>query len=144
MSAPYHLDAEGRPLACPECRGHGYVVDLIGEIRVCTREECVRKRAVEILEEGHGGAKGADVKDLFPGLSGMLKGNTEFRKLAGSFVMGGIAGVVAKMGSDLLTEAAKKGELKDLKLYDPGPPFLGPPPGAAKRAKKKPSRRKSR
>jgi len=129
-------------LACPECRGHGYV---IGEVRPCRREECVRAKAVEILEEGQGSGKDRGA-DPFDALGGLLKGNTEFRKLAGSFVMGGLAGVVAKLGSDLLTEVAKKeektgGSLKLPKLLPYEPPV--PTPSAVPaRAKMKPSRRR--
>lgn len=140
MSAPY-FDEQGRLLpVCPDCRGLGYVVDLIGEVRPCRREECVKKKAVEILEEGHAAGDGS-AANPFGGLKDMLKGNTEFRKLAMPFVMGGIAGVVAKMGSEILEKAMKEEKTKGANPFEL-PPLLGPPPGS-RRAKKKPSRRKS-
>lgn len=147
MAANYDIDENGvfiRP--CSECRGLGYVVDLIGEVRRCSQEECVKKRAVEVLEEGQEGKdRGASPKDFFDGdvLGGLLKGNPEFKKLAGSFVMGGLAGVVAKLGSDIIAEAAKKEE-KTKGSKPLLPPLLGPPPSRATRRAKKPSRRRSR
>lgn len=127
---------------CPECRGLGYVVDLIGEVRRCSQEECVKKRAVEVLEEGQEGRdRGASPKDFFDGdvLGGLLKGNPEFKKLAGSFVMGGLAGVVAKLGGDIIAETAKKEE--KTKASNPLlPPLLGPSPTHT--TKKKPLRKR--
>jgi hypothetical protein len=104
MAAEYNINEDGVFIQnCPDCRGLGYVVDLIGEVRACRREECVRKKAVEILEEG-GGDKLPEGDAGLNLMRDLLKSDT-----ARSFVMGGLAGVVAKLAGDVVADAAKNG-----------------------------------